>query len=97
MGGSDTTSLPWVGGSYWANMQLLAHELGHTIGLPHTFPGNAGCGDDMFDDTYFPNENRDWKDCGINETYAQCGGGVGISNNIMGYNKCRSYPSCREI
>src|SRR5690554_2010688 len=97
MGGSDTTSLPWVGGSYWANMQLLAHELGHTIGLPHTFPGNAGCGDDMFDDTYFPDENRDWKDCGINETYAQCGGGVGISNNIMGYNKCRSYLSPKQI
>lgn len=81
----------------WAGTQLLAHELGHAIGLPHTFPGNIGCGDDIFDDTYYPDENLGFTQCGPNETYSRCNGSTGISNNIMGYNLCRNYLSPKQI
>jgi len=78
----------------WASSQLIAHELGHVIGLPHTF---SGCNDDVYDDTYHPDPNTGWAGCGPSESYSNCGGGSGISNNIMGYNKCRSYLSPKQI
>lgn len=42
--------------SLWANTQLLAHELGHSLGLQHTWS-------DSFDDTYYPDNNTSWADC----------------------------------
>ncbi len=82
----------------WAGVQLLAHELGHIMGLIHTF---AGCGDDIFDDTYYPDLNKGWRDCGPDEAYTKdyCPpyNFVGISNNIMGYNKCRTYFSPKQM
>lgn len=38
----------------WAVVQLIGHELGHVIGLPHTY---LGCQDDVFDDTFHPDLN----------------------------------------
>ena len=73
---------------------LLAHELGHVLNLDHTF---AGCGDDGLDDTYHPDPNMGWNNCGANQSYSECGGGTGISNNIMGYNHCRRYLSPKQL
>jgi hypothetical protein len=81
----------------YANMQLIAHELGHVIGLSHTF---AGCNDDGIDDTYHPDINLGFYECGMNEPYYRdCYPYyfTGISNNIMGYNKCRSYLSPKQL
>lgn len=64
----------------WAHAQLLAHELGHSLGLNHPW-------EDNLDDTYFPDDNRDWLPCN----------NVNISNNIMGYNICRNYLSPMQL
>ncbi|MFN4233651.1 MAG: M43 family zinc metalloprotease [Bacteroidia bacterium] len=84
----------------WASSQLLAHELGHVLGLPHTFSGTcSNCTDDSYDDTFYPDCNRDWLPCGIN-SIANCNNNpihTGISNNIMGYNTCRKYFSPKQI
>jgi hypothetical protein len=82
----------------WAGVQLIGHELGHVIGLPHTF---TGCNDDVFDDTYHPDLNRAWLPCGPDVSYTATGctpqNYTGISNNIMGYNTCRSYLSPKQM
>jgi hypothetical protein len=104
------TSNTWSGGcgpqSYvnmmnythsWAGVQLIAHELGHVIGLPHTFDG---CNDDSFDDTFHPDLNMSWLHCGQDVSYTvNCTpqNYTGISNNIMGYNMCRSYLSPKQM
>lgn len=63
----------------WAGAQLMAHELGHCLGLRHTdYP--------QFDD--LPKTDKfGWLDCDT----------IAVSNNIMGYNKCRSYLSPKQI
>ena len=66
--------------SEWASAQLLAHELGHSLGLLHTW-------DDLFDDTFYPDNNREWLMCNDST----------ITNNIMGYNICRDYLSPKQI
>ncbi len=40
----------------YATAQLLAHELGHSLGLDHTWYG-------QFDDTYYPDDNKAWVQC----------------------------------
>ena len=77
---------------------LLAHELGHVLGLPHTF--TDCCFDDSYSDTYHPDCNTGWVSCGVNEVWGgtcQSGVGVGVSNNIMGYNSCRKYLSPMQM
>jgi len=66
-------------GGDWANAQLAAHELGHTVGLRHTnIP--------QFKD--LPAKDQfGFIDCNTTT----------VSNNIMGYNKCRSYLSPMQI
>lgn len=76
-------------GFNWAGSQGLAHELGHVLGLPHTFSFSHidendvvhYCNDDIYDDTYHPDPSRGWNPCGPTAPYTQCGGGQGISNN----------------
>jgi len=81
----------------WGCAQLLDHELGHIMGLPH--PGNCyggSCNNDSFDDTYAPDCNGSFTNCGVNAT-SSCLSAIGISNNIMGYNMCRSYLSPKQM
>lgn len=82
----------------WAGVQLIAHELGHVLGLYHTF---FGCYDDNFDDTFHPDLNTAWLPCGTNVSYTRNNcipqNYTGISNNIMGYNICRSYLSPKQM
>ncbi len=42
--------------SLWANTQMLGHELGHSLGLPHTW-------NDSFDDTFYPDDNLTGAQC----------------------------------
>ncbi len=79
---------------------LLAHEFGHAAGMPHTF---FGCDDDNYDDTYEPDANLSYSACNPLTPWLQVDqwnnilcAGVGISNNIMGYNSCRNYVSPQQ-
>lgn len=65
------------------NVRLLNHEVGHTLGLPHTWAGNDGC-----DDT--PNHPNcwDWQS-------EKCPDGI-YSNNMMDYNNIsRAITPCQ--
>jgi len=64
----------------WVSGQMLAHELGHCLSLPHTWT-------DSYTDTFAPDDNTSWLSCN----------NVDISNNIMGYNTCRSYLSPMQL
>ena len=83
----------------WASSQLLAHEFGHFMGLFHTGRCQGSlCVDDDLDDTYTPDCNLDWKECdALLNPVCDCCSGSGISNNTMGYNKCRSYFSPKQM
>jgi hypothetical protein len=85
----------------WASAQLLAHELGHVLGLYHTgdCSGSTCVNSGGFSDTYQPDCNKGWLNCGAtNIPNPVCpSGAVGISNNIMGYNICRSYMSPQQM
>lgn len=81
---------------------LLAHELGHVLGLPHTFNcSGSTCGsDDVFTDTFYPDCNTGWQICGLTAPWlpATCSAvGTGVTNNIMGYNACRKYLSPMQM
>ncbi|MEL6863447.1 MAG: T9SS type A sorting domain-containing protein [Bacteroidota bacterium] len=46
-----------------AGSSVLTHELGHGLGLPHTFDGNSCSEDDGFEDT--PNQGVNTNDAGV--------------------------------
>lgn len=65
------------------NVRLLNHEVGHTLGLPHTWSGNDGC-----DDT--PNHPNCW-----DWSSSKCPDGI-YSNNMMDYNNIsRAITPCQ--
>ncbi|MGD0712001.1 MAG: M43 family zinc metalloprotease [Bacteroidales bacterium] len=85
----------------WAAAQMLAHELGHVLGLYHTgdCAGKQCINSGGFSDTYQPDCNKGWLECGVKKI-PSCGcgtGDTGISNNIMGYNICRTYLSPMQM
>ncbi len=90
-----------MNGSVVGYPDLLAHELGHSVGIAHTFDNQPGaCYGDAWVDTYYPDGNTIGAACdpqapwvGYTSAGAFACEGVGISNNIMGYNYCRSYLS----
>lgn len=66
---------------YWDFSPIFNHEVGHILGLRHTWSGNDGC-----DDT--PKHPNCWSD-------SQCKGGT-ASNNMMDYNSSqRSVTPCQ--
>ncbi|MEO1624860.1 MAG: M43 family zinc metalloprotease [Bacteroidota bacterium] len=65
-------------------MRLLHHEIGHTLGLPHTWRGNDGC-----DDT--PNHDNCWNKTKNNSRCDSL-----WSNNFMDYNAhCSAWSACQ--
>jgi Pregnancy-associated plasma protein-A len=77
---------------------LLTHELGHVLGLWHTYFGC--CGDDQWSDTFYPDCNTGWVSCGVNSVWGgtcQPGTSTGVSNNIMGGNSNRKYLSPMQL
>lgn len=71
--------------SYWTGTGLLAHELGHVLGLSHAWTGYDGC-----DDTA-PHRNVCYSHTGV----PPCDGPV--SNNMMDYNNRQNALSPCQI
>jgi pregnancy-associated plasma protein-A len=69
----------------WNAVKLLHHEIGHTMGLAHTWKGNDGC-----DDT--PNHSNCW-----NRTKGKAPCDEWWSNNFMDYNAHNSAWSPCQI
>lgn len=67
----------------WINSELLSHELGHCLGLSHTWLTPPT----IINDIYNPDNNILPLSCNT----------VNISNNIMGYNNCRNFLSPLQI
>ena len=66
--------------------RFLNHEIGHSLGLLHTWSGNDGC-----DDT--PKNNNCWT---LNAKDKGCDSWLEISNNVMDYNAVMlAYSACQ--
>ncbi len=66
--------------------KFLNHEVGHSLGLPHTWATNDGC-----DDT--PKHNNCWF---LDKKSQRCDTWDEISNNVMDYNaEMNSYSPCQ--
>ena len=85
MGGIYSKYQDWLVHS-WANASGLAHELGHSLGLLHTWNG------DGIDDT--PNNNNCWN---LNLGDPNCDELEEASNNIMDYNASKSSLTLGQI
>jgi len=69
----------------WHMAPLLNHEIGHTLGLLHSWTRNDGC-----DDT--PSHDNCWDENGA----PPCDKSANISNNIMDYNRyCNALTPCQ--
>lgn len=69
----------------WHMAPLLNHEIGHTLGLLHSWTRNDGC-----DDT--PSHDNCWDENGP----PPCDKSADISNNIMDYNRyCNALTPCQ--
>lgn len=82
---TDTSAYVW-----WGDIGLLAHELGHCLGLVHTNSSSYGCVND-----YVVEGPGVW-----NVNGGPCNPALDStrSNNIMGYNYgCRRYLSPRQL
>ncbi|MBW7868066.1 MAG: hypothetical protein H3C31_07070, partial [Brumimicrobium sp.] len=65
---------------------LLAHEIGHCLGSHHTMAYQYDL-PSYITDVFQPDNNIGWEFCNTTT----------ISNNIMGYNRCRNYLSPLQI
>jgi hypothetical protein len=83
---------PIPAGSHFAISQLMAHEIGHCLGLPHTAVALTGCSSNLFYPGYGITD-LPTSDC---FAFSPCNT-IDRSNNIMGYNQCRDYLSPQQI
>lgn len=79
--------------------QTLSHELGHGLGLAHTFSGGCSADNDGVDDTPAMSDASHWQGClargrGPPSPSDTCPGmpGADAADNIMSYN----YQNCRQ-
>ncbi len=67
----------WYNRGPWSIVNVLLHEVGHTLGLPHSWGRNDGC-----DDT--PAHANCW-----DSNSPACRDNKLVSNNMMDYNNCQ--------
>lgn len=71
-------------GGPWEFANIVSHEIGHALGLPHTWAGNDGCADTPDQSSTPPNFN-----CWSANSGECARRGIPASNNMMDYNGCQ--------